>query len=193
MISADRCYRVFEARVASEEMRVSGYAAVFDTPEVMLERDGVQYREEIARGAFADTEMRDVVLNYNHTGKPVARTRNGTLTLTVDERGLYVDADLSGTEEGRRLYEEIKGGYIDKMSFSFVVASDEYDRTTRTRRITGIRRIYDVAAVDIPAYESTSIVARSYYQAEAERERVEAEARRRQRLRILLAIEEAIG
>lgn len=129
--------------------------------------------------------MTDVVMNYNHGGKPVARTKNGTLTLTVDEKGLLVDADLSGTEEGRRLFEEIRGGYIDKMSFAFKVRAQEYDRKTHTRKLTAIERVFDVAAVDIPAYESTSIAARSWAKAEAERETAEAEQhRRKQKIRI---------
>ena len=69
--------------------------------------------------------MRDVVMNFNHGGKPVARTKNGTLTLTVDIKGLHIAADLGGTEEGRRLYEEIRGGYIDQMSFAFIYNGEE--------------------------------------------------------------------
>jgi HK97 family phage prohead protease len=140
----------------------------------MYEYDGVEYKEVIDRAALNSTQMSDVVLNYNHGGKPVARTKNNTLQLSVDDVGLRVSADLSGTEEGRRMYEEIKGGYIDKMSFAFTVGEDSYDKDTRTRRITRIKRLYDVAAVDIPAYESTSIQARSFFEAEAERERAEA-------------------
>ena len=80
--------------------------------------------------------MADVVMNFNHGGKPVARTKNGTLGIDIDSVGLKVDADLSGTEEGRKLYEEVKGGYIDKMSFAFTVNAEEYNKDTRTRRIT---------------------------------------------------------
>lgn len=174
MVSKDRFYRPFEVRASDTEMRVDGYAATFDQETVMYEFDGVQYKEVVDRGAFSATQMADVVMNYNHEGKPVARTKNGTLSLTVDDAGLRISADLSGTEEGRQLYNEIKGGYIDKMSFAFTVSTQEYNRDTRTRRITGIKRLYDVAAVDIPAYDTTSISARSFFEAEAERERAEA-------------------
>jgi len=179
MISKDRFYKHFEMRADDKELRVEGYAARFGIEEVMYEYDGIQYKESIEAGSFDSAEMRDVVLNYNHGGKPVARTKNKTLRLEVDDVGLKVAADLSGTEEGRRLYEEIKGGYIDKMSFAFTVSEDSYNKDTRTRRITGIKRIYDVAAVDIPAYDSTSIQARSYFQAEAEKEAAEAVERKR--------------
>ncbi|MDR3767625.1 MAG: HK97 family phage prohead protease, partial [Butyricicoccus sp.] len=122
----------------------------------------------------------------NHGGKPVARTKNGTLTLSVDTKGLHIVADLGGTEEGRRLFEEIRGGYLDQMSFAFTVNKQEYDRAKRLRRITGFKRIFDVAAVDIPAYDGTSIAARSWAAAEAAREHVEADKRRKLALKLKL-------
>lgn len=192
MISKDREYRSFvELRAAGEDDKatVEGYAAVFDTPTVMYSVDGIDYKEEIATGAFSSTEMSDVVMNYNHAGKPVARTKNGTLTLSVDSKGLKVSADLSGTEEGRRLYEEIKGGYIDKMSFAFVVSENAYNSDTHTRRITGIKRLFDVAAVDRPAYDATELSARSYFSVEAERAKAEAEKRAAMKLKIKILSE----
>ena len=174
MISKDRQYRTFEIRAEPEGMTVEGYAAVFERPEVMYEVDDIAYSEVIDRGAFTDAQMADVVMNFNHGGKPVARTKNGTLQLALDDHGLKVRADLSGSVESRNLYEEIKAGLIDKMSFAFTVKGEQYDKATRTRRITGVKRLYDVAAVDIPAYDSTTLMARSYFEAEAERERAEA-------------------
>ena len=174
MITKDRFYRPFEMRISETEMGVEGYAATFDQETVMYEFDGIQYKEIIDRAAFNGTQMQDVVMNYNHSGKPVARTKNDTLQLTIDDVGLKVTADLSGTQEARNLYEEIKAGYIDKMSFAFTVNADEYDKEVHTRRITGIKRLYDVAAVDIPAYDTTTIQARSFFEAEAEKERAEA-------------------
>ena len=174
MISKDRQYRTFEIRAEPEGMTVEGYAAVFERPEVMYEVDDIAYSEVIDRGAFTDAQMADVVMNYNHSGKPVARTKNGTLQLILDDNGLKVRADLSSSVESRNLYEEIKSGLIDKMSFAFTVKGEQYDKATRTRRITGVKRLYDVAAVDIPAYDSTTLMARSYFEAEAERERAEA-------------------
>jgi hypothetical protein len=174
MISKDRQYRAFECRADINEAAVDGYAAVFDVPEVMYEIDGIKYMEKIERGAFDQAQMGDVVMNYNHGGKPVARTKNGTLNLSVDDHGLKTHANLSSTGESRALYEEIKAGLIDKMSFAFIVSDESYDKATRTRSIKGIKRVFDVAAVDFPAYESTAITARSFFEAEAERERAEA-------------------
>lgn len=189
VISKDREYRAFELRAADGEMTVEGYAAIFESPAVLYSYDGVDYREVIDRKAFSGAQMADVVMNYNHQGKPVARTKNGTLQLWVDSTGLQIRADLSGTEEGRRLYEEIRGGYIDKMSFAFTVSEDSYDRDTHTRRILGIQRLYDVAAVDLPAYDATNISARSYFSAEAEKaDRAEARAAKIKKLKLMLEV-----
>lgn len=189
MVSNDREYRAFEMRAADGEMTVEGYAAVFESPTVLYSDGGIDYREVVDRRAFAQAQMADVVMNYNHQGKPVARTKNGTLTLAADEHGLCIQADLSGTEEGRRLYEEIKGGYIDKMSFAFRVSEDSYDRETHTRRILGIERLYDVAAVDLPAYDATSISARSIFSAEAERvKQAEARAQKIHKIKLLMEV-----
>ena len=136
----------------SSEYRVRGTAVVFDTPTVLWEYDGIKYSEVIDRNAFDECDMSDVIFNYNHGGKVVARLRNKTLALTIDERGLHIEADLGGTQAGRELYEEIDGGYVDKMSFSFSVRESKYDSVTHTRTITKVKKLYDVSAVDIPAY-----------------------------------------
>lgn len=167
----------------SEEYRVKGTAVVFDTPTVLYECDGVKYCEIIDRHAFDGCDTSDVIFNYNHGGKVVARLRNKTLALHVTERGLEVEADLSGTQAGRELYEEIDGGYIDKMSFSFSVREAKYDSVTHTRTITKVKKLYDVSAVDIPAYEETSISARSFFTEEHGKELAALEqARRRKKI-----------
>lgn len=171
------------------EMYIEGYALTFNQPTVLFTYEDQDYYEVIDRNALAGTDMRDVILNYDHAGKVMARTRNKTLELRVDDKGLYIKARLDGTEEGRCLYEEIKGGYIDRMSFSFVASDALFNPNTRTRTIKGIKKIYDVSAVSIPAYDSTSIMARSLVQAEAEYKREVAEAtEKRQRLILLTQI-----
>ena len=130
--------------------------------------------------------MEDVIFNYNHGGKVMARTRNHTLKLEIDEKGLKMRARLDGTEEGRRLYEEIKGGYIDRMSFAFVVKEESYDKDNHMWKVRAIKRLYDVSAVDFPAYDDTSIEARrnSILEAEAQetRERKAASDLRKRKL-----------
>ena len=113
--------------------------------------DGVDYKEQIDARAFEGADMSDVIFNYNHGGKVVARTRNNTLTLWVEADGLHMRARLNGTDEGRKLYEEIKGGYIDRMSFAFRIAESSYNIETHTRTVLRVKKVYDVSAVDIPA------------------------------------------
>lgn len=93
-----------------QELYVEGYAVRFDSPTVLFEYGGTEYKEQIDRHAFDGALMEDVIFNYNHGGKVLARTRNDTLWLTVDDTGVFVRARLDGTEEGRKLYEEIAGG-----------------------------------------------------------------------------------
>lgn len=145
---------------AQQELYVEGYAVRFDSPTVLFEYSGTEYKEQIDRHAFDGALMEDVIFNYNHGGKVLARTRNDTLWLTVDDTGVFVRARLDGTEEGRKLYEEIAGGYIDRMSFAFTVREEGYDEEDHLWTIQKVKRLYDVSAVDIPAYDDTSIAAR---------------------------------
>lgn len=169
--AAERRFDI-QCRMSEEsggEMYVEGYALVFDSPTVLFESDGVEYREQICRGALDGAQMADVIFNYNHGGRVMARTRNDTLTLAIDDKGLFVRARLDGTEEGRRMFDEIRGGYIDKMSFRFTISEESYDRENRQWNVRKIKRLYDVSAVDIPAYDDTSIAARRAEAEECER------------------------
>ena len=153
-----------------QEMLVQGQAVTFEQETVLFKCGDTEYKEVIDRNAFNETDMSDVIFNYNHGGKVVARTRNNTLKLNIDTNGLNIEARLDGTEEGRKLYEEIKGGYIDRMSFCFTVKEESYNQETHTWRVLKVDKLYDVSAVDIPAYDTTSISARSSRLAVAEKE-----------------------
>lgn len=184
----DLLTRSFSVRVRDEtgteekpEMWVEGYAVRFESPTVLFEYDGTEYKEQIDRNAFEECQMEDVIFNYNHGGKVMARTRNQTLFLEIRSDGLYIRARLDGTEEGRRLYEEIKGGYIDRMSFRFSVREEAYDKQNHMWTVRRIKRLYDVSAVDIPAYDDTSISARKQAVMDLEegRKRLELDKRKR--------------
>lgn len=187
----------FQIRAAGEdenELYVEGYAAVFDSETVLFEMGGIEYKEMICSGAFDGCKMDDVIFNYNHSGKVMARTRNKTLELTVDEKGLFIRARLDGTEEGRKLYEEIQGGYIDRMSFAFTVQEESFDTESHMWKVRAVKRLYDVSAVDMPAYDDTSIEARKDFileaEAQEERERKAAAelARRKLKMKTRLSI-----
>lgn len=167
-LNEGRQYRDFAALEPADEMVVEGYATTFDTPYLLFRDGDYEVWEKVDRNAFAETDMSDVVMQYNHEGRVFARNSNGTLTLRTDDVGLHVTALLGGTELGRQLYEEIKGGYTNKMSFGFTVGEDvreiveEGDSVRITRTILKIGRLYDVSAVSIPANDGTSISARNY-------------------------------
>lgn len=161
----------------AQELYVEGYAARFNSPTVLFEWDGNEYKEQIARDAFEGAKIDDVIFNYNHQGRVMARTRNKTLQLSIDEQGLFMRARLDGTDEGRSLYRDIQNGYIDRMSFQFTIAQEAYDNQNRMWTILRIKRLYDVSAVDIPAYDDTSISARrDVAEADARERRQQAEA-----------------
>ncbi len=156
----------FEIRTASDgnKLALEGRAIVFEQPTVLWEYDGIQYKEVIDSRALDRTDLSDVVLRYNHAEgfTVLARTRNRSLELEKRPDGLYFRAELQPDIQAHRdLFAAVKAGLIDKMSFGFRVAEDEYDRTTHTRRILNIARIYDLSLVDFPAYEETFVEARS--------------------------------
>ena len=169
----DREYRNFLMEIRSAENEedgkiVRGYASTFNEPYELYNDGQYIVREQVDPAAFDDADMNDVIMQYNHEGKVFARTSNGTLDVSVDDRGLAIRADLGGTGAGRELYEEIKGGYTTKMSFGFTVDEDKRETTenreegtiTVLRTITKIRKVYDVSAVSIPANDGTSISVR---------------------------------
>lgn len=208
-LNEGRSYRnmeSFEIRAAEPEAKqVEGYATVFDVRYELFSYDNwngyrVHVMEEVDRNAFAECDMSDTIMQYNHEGRVFARVSNDTLTVRPDTRGLFVSADLGGTELGRQLYEEIKGGYTNKMSFGFTVAKDERTEQrddenkeiTVIRKILKISRLWDVSAVSIPANDATDISARSYCDGvieELKQELLRAEAREKQKQRIRILAE----
>lgn len=167
----------FERRTSSweagSEAIITGYAVVFDQRTVLYKdpMTGIEYGEIIDRHALDGADMDDVVLRYNHQGRVLARTRNNSLQLSVDSRGLQIRADMSGSDEAMSLYKDVKSGLLDKMSFAFQIKEESYDRETNTRRILAISCLRDVSLVDFPAYDQTQVSARSRFEALAEPDR----------------------
>lgn len=189
------------AKQENEEKTVEGYATTFNEPYTLWSYDGYTVREQVDPKAFDGCDMDDVIMQYDHEGRVFARKSNGTLRLSLDDHGLFISADLGGTEIGRNLYEEISGGYTNKMSFGFKVEEDVREITENKddgtvdvlRTITKISKLYDVSAVSLPANDGTSISARNYFDGvveEIKAERLKAEKRAEQikRIRILASI-----
>lgn len=136
------------------KLEIKGYAAVYDSPETYW------YTELIAKGAFDEADMSDVVLRYNHNDNfmVLARTRNKSLDLAVDEKGLFMTARLQeDVSTHKDIFNAIKSGLIDKQSFAFTVDEDTYDYDTDTRTITKIGKVFDVSVVDQPFYNATDV------------------------------------
>lgn len=146
------------------KMILEGYAIVFNE-ETLIGDAKRGFREMIMPNALTNASMKDVPLKYNHMDNflVIARTKNGSLKLEVDDKGLKIRAELLDTQTNKDIYKMVQNGLLDKMSFAFTVNAQEWDRSgdVPLRKITSIERLYDVSIVDLPAYEGTSIYSRS--------------------------------
>lgn len=170
-----------EKEIEEEKMVLEGYPIVFNQ-ETLIGSEQSGWIEEIDPHALDEADMSDTPLKYNHQDiTPIlARVRNGSLKLTIDDKGLYMRAELLDTQQNKDFYKMVQAGLLDKMSFAFnVVEEDRNDiAVPATRYIRKIGRLFDVSIVDVPAYDGTSLVARSKAIAEA-RAKAEAEAEAR--------------
>jgi HK97 family phage prohead protease len=153
---------------ASDDGIVEGYASVYNQKTNI----GDWFYEIIERGAFDNTDLTDVLLFTNHDMNkiPLARSRknngNSTMQLTPDEIGLKMRAniDIENNAEAKTLNSAIQRGDIDGMSFRFLIGDEEWtdlDTDMPTRHIKSISKVIEVSAVNIPAYDGTSIYMRS--------------------------------
>jgi len=140
----------------SGELIVEGYPIVYEQ-EANL---GI-FREKIAKGAAKEALKRsnEFVLFNHDSNIPLARRTNGTLEAKEDDKGVFIRADLSKSSRGPGVYEDIKNGLIDKMSFAFTVERDSWEDDLRT--VEEFSEIFDYSPVTYPAYQQTEIVARS--------------------------------
>lgn len=178
--------------INDDEFIVEGYATTFDEPYHLYSYEDengkeIEVKEMVDKNAFANCDMTDVIFQYDHEGRVYARLSNNTMGLETDEHGLKTRAYLGGTNIGRNLYEEIKGGYTNKMSFGFIVNKAKMVRNSEggyTRIIQEIKKLFDVSAVSYPQNEFTEISARKHCEGEIaayETERLEAEKREHQK------------
>ena len=209
-IERGRTFRDMEIRIRQDaENIVEGYASTFNEPYLLYRDGGYEVWEQVDRHAFDETDMDDVIMQYDHEGRVFARKSNNTLSVEPDARGLHIEADLSGTEIGRQLYEEIRGGYTNKMSFGFTIKEQKREVEENNdegsykvmRTITKVGKLYDVSAVSLPANPATSISSRTDGEgviAEVKEELRVAEElraareRQKQKIKILLEVNNGI-
>lgn len=168
-LAQGRQYRSMEVRAADdaaeENMIVEGYATTFNQPYLLWRSGDYEVWEQIDAHAFDGCDMSDVIMQFDHEGRVFARNKNNTLYLTIKDAGLHVRAVLNGTELGKQVYSEVKGGYLNKMSFGFTVGEEKREVTENNtdnsvkvmRTITKVEKLYDVSVVSIPANDNTSI------------------------------------
>lgn len=163
---------------------VEGYATRWE-PYLLFEfEDGPVY-EKFSREAFKDTDISDVILQFDHTGRVFARQSNGSLIVEPDSEGLFTAMDLSRSNGAKDLYEDISAGLITKMSWAFLPGEVEFDKSSRTIIHRSIKKIYDVSAVSIPANDNTTINARTFADGVISKWFRESEEREKERIRLL--------
>ncbi len=196
-IKKDRQYRDISFSVEIKEnidkkidsdFYVEGYATTFKPYVLFVDEEEGEIKEQFLPSAFDNTDMTDIIFQYNHEGKVFARISNATLIVEVDEKGLFIAADLSKTESSRQMYDEIKKGLVTKMSWGFRVGDYYYDKKTKTIMHKTVKKIYDVSAVSIPANNDTNINARSFCDGEIARALKESQECEKLKLRIKLEL-----
>lgn len=177
--------RALENNDENKEMILEGYAAVFNQVT-----DLGWCKEIIDRNAFNGANMADCVLKYNHNDSflILARTRNKSLELTIDDHGLKIKAKLIDTATNRDVYKMVQEGLLDKMSFAFTVSERKWDYETDTRTVLKISKLYDVSVVDVPAYDSTEISARNKEAYEEEKRKYKELKLEKEKLKLLLSL-----
>lgn len=172
--------RISEIRTSEEDnvMLIEGYAAKFNE-EALIGTEEHGFKEIIVPTALDEANMKDVPLKYNHQDNflVLARTRNKSLKIEIDEVGLKIKATLIDTQSNRDIYKMVQNGLLEKMSFAFTVKEQTWDRSGEIpyRTILKIDRLYDVSIVDVPAYEGTSVYARSLELLDSETKALENE------------------
>jgi len=168
---------------AEGKMTLEGYAIIFNQ-ETLIGNEEHGFMESIDHRALQNAQMKDVPMKYNHMDSflIIARTKNKSLTLSVDNIGLKVQAELVDTQSNQDIYKMVRSGLLDKMSFAFTVEEQSWNKEGKIpkRTITKIGRLYDVSVVDTPAYDSTSIYARSLESMDVELKAMELEEQKKQ-------------
>lgn len=157
---------------------LEGNPVVFDQKTCLGQGwDGNDIYEVMEKDCFKDADISDVVFNVNHGegNHAVARTRNGTLSLETRDDGVHCTIKLDKSNPRCvQVYKDVKSGLLDKMSFAFTIKEESYDKEERCYHVRKIDKVYDVSAVEFPAYGTTSISARRASEAVAERKRAVA-------------------
>lgn len=150
--------RAIDSKYESGNM-LTGYAILWDAESRTIHEQGRVFTERIAKGAFdasIDNKTDDIKLYYNHdSSMPLARTRNGSLRLASDEKGLRFEADLPETTLGNDVRELLRTGTLSgEMSFGFYVRDEVWTKDKKDRTITK-GDLVEISVVVDAAYPQT--------------------------------------
>lgn len=194
--------RSAEFRISEEStdevMILEGYALKFNS-ETLIGSEDYGFREVIDSKALDSADMKKVPLKYNHSDNyiAIASTKNNSLELKVDKVGLKFRATLIPTQNNKDIYMAVKEKLITECSFGFILAGNgsEWDFKSKPpiRTIKKIDRLFDISLVDIPAYQDTSVSARSLELFENEKKAVEAEKEQKRNIQIQMEMKLKLG
>lgn len=141
----------------SDGNTLEGYAILWDVRSSPINEFGRRFTETISKGAFRNLNSNDIKLYYNHDkSMPLARTQNGTLTLTEDEKGLKFRAELPNTTLGNDVRELLRVGTLTgEMSFGFIATREKWNEKKDQRTVTEAD-LYEISVVQDAAYPQTS-------------------------------------
>jgi len=154
-----RAISLTDAELNDETREITGYAIVYNN-----KTDIGPWMEQVSRSALKDVDTSKTYLLYNHNADNVlASTKSGTLSLQDTDKGLYFRAQLPDTTLGKDTYTLVKRGDLTNMSFGFTVAEDTWNVADEpaTRTINSIGELFEISIVPYPAYEDTTVSARS--------------------------------
>ncbi|MGB4610929.1 MAG: HK97 family phage prohead protease [Saccharofermentanales bacterium] len=193
-IKSNRQYRDFlisletSKKLIDTEYYVEGYASTFEPYVLFEDFDGDLVYERFEPDAFNQTDLSDVIFQYNHEGRVYARNSNESLIVEVNNIGLFIAADLGLTEGSRQIYEDIKTRLCNKMSFGFMPGEYVFDKKTKTIVHKSVKKVFDVSAVSIPANSNTEIQARSFVDGVIKQVQQEFAEKEQERQRLLLLL-----
>lgn len=164
--SADK-YEIRSVEQDESKMIIEGYPIIFDKETLIFDGEK-EFYESIDRHAFDDADISDVALKYNHNDNflILARTRNNSLILSIDDHGVFMHSELLDTTDSIDVYKRVKSGLLKEGSFAFTI--EAFERWVDAdgiehRKITKIGKLFDVAICPNGAYgDLTEIYARSY-------------------------------
>lgn len=152
----------FETRSDDTGPVIAGYFAVFNSPTEIFPG----CIEQIAPGAFTSSIGSDIRALIDHDTRLVlGRTLSGTLTLREDDTGLYGEIRINEHDsDAMNLYARVQRGDVSQCSFGFDINAEDYfvgpDGQTCTWTIRNVT-LYEVSVVTFPAYDATSVEART--------------------------------